>query len=489
MKIVQITCPNCGGQLNIDEEKKKDYCMYCGTPIYLDDEINHVEVDVTEEAGYKFEKGRIKAQEEKIREEREAQIRNEQEAKRLREEQQELRRRIAIEEAKARQERSKKKGPKIIIIILTVVFVVFLLIVFLCCGGMSLFSKLLGAASDQVQTTGTYTNTSPISKKTVTSFVQLNTTFVDELKAKADEEVDNYIFENKTNTSNLKETLLMDKYLGCCFGYDEENGNELFYIYQIKSTCEAIDNVNLRKFIDERPIYIYVGYKNILKDDDGTFDYDEAADFTEIITPDFAAKSIYTTNYNNFCHCGFTYVSDLIDEIEANYAEIEYSSSKEKMIEAGHRETADITFFCDYMAHCGTYDFDGYVDESGMEYDECYTPYYHSAFTDPICLDYHVGTEYNTMTFTYGQRPGNYYKSPDIYVRIIDKDTFDLILETDILGDAQSNTIDVDITDHKNIRIQFVEDRNGAEYLILKDVILSNKEIQEENDVSTNSEF
>jgi hypothetical protein len=489
MRIVQITCPNCGGQLNIDEEKKKDYCKYCGTPIFLDDEINHVEIDVTEEAGYKFEKGRIKAQEEKIQEERDARIRKEQEAKRLREEQKELQRLRVQEEIKAKQERNKKNRPKAIIIILIIVFAVFLLVVFLCCGGMSLFSKLFRTATDQVQTTGMYSNTSKISKKTVTSFVQLNTTFVDELKAKADAEVESYISANAIDTANVKENLVIDKYLGCCFGYDETNGNELFYVYQIQSTCEAIDNVNLRKFIDERPIFIYVGYKNILKDSDNNYDYDEFADFTEIKTPDFTAKSIYNVNLNSFCHNGFPYVSDLIDEIETNYSEIEYSSSKDKMIEEGHRETADITFFSDNTAHCGVWDFSGYVDESGMEYNECYYPYHHFAFTDPVCLDYRVGSEYNTLTFTYGPRTGYYYDTSEVYVRIIDKDTFDVILETDKIVVGQSNTIDVDITNHKNIRIQFVEDKNGIEYLMVKDVILSNKEKQEENDVSTNFEF
>ncbi len=474
MKILKITCPNCGGMLDIDEEKKKNYCKYCGTPIFLDDEIKHVQVDFAEEAGYKFEKGRIKAQEEKIQEEREARIRKEQEAQRQREQKRQKR----LAEDRLRQERYKNNGPKIAFIILSVFFAIIMLTVFLFCGGIGLFAKLMGSALGQGEYTNATTNMNEnqLSKDIVTSFKTIDSGFVDELKAKADEEVENYINVNTINLNKIKETIEVDKYLGCCFGYDETNGNEIFFIYQIKDSNEPIDDVNLRKFTSERPIFYYVGFKNLVRKKDGFYEYDENnIDYPSVNLPDFIGKNIYSTTNYSYAHNGFPYISDLIDEVEGKYANLEYSSSKEDIIKAGHAETRDITFYCDYIGHCTVTNMGGYVDESNTEYNECIMPFMHPIYADPVCMDYRVGTEYNTLTITYGPRPGYYYDDSNVYVRVIDKDTFDVILETDKIAVGQSNTLDVDLTNHKNIRIQFIQEGSRVHYLLAKDVILSNK--------------
>ena len=62
MKLIDTTCPHCGSALKIDPTNKNATCEYCGTALLIDDEVQHVQYDNAEEAGYKFEKGRQRAQ-------------------------------------------------------------------------------------------------------------------------------------------------------------------------------------------------------------------------------------------------------------------------------------------------------------------------------------------------------------------------------------------------------------------------------------------
>lgn len=64
MKLIPLKCPNCGAQLTVDTNKESVYCEHCGTRILIDDEINRLQIDNAEEAGYQFEKGRQRAQSE-----------------------------------------------------------------------------------------------------------------------------------------------------------------------------------------------------------------------------------------------------------------------------------------------------------------------------------------------------------------------------------------------------------------------------------------
>ena len=64
MKLIPLKCPNCGAQLTVDANKESVYCEHCGTRIMIDDEINRLQIDNAEEAGYQFEKGRQRAQSE-----------------------------------------------------------------------------------------------------------------------------------------------------------------------------------------------------------------------------------------------------------------------------------------------------------------------------------------------------------------------------------------------------------------------------------------
>lgn len=62
MKIVSMTCPNCGATLQVDADNNKATCSYCGNSLFIDDEVNHVKIDNPEQVGYDFEKGRQRAQ-------------------------------------------------------------------------------------------------------------------------------------------------------------------------------------------------------------------------------------------------------------------------------------------------------------------------------------------------------------------------------------------------------------------------------------------
>lgn len=62
MKLLQTACPRCGANMRVISEANKAVCDYCGTTVLIDDEIKRIEYTNAEEAGYKFEKGRLRAQ-------------------------------------------------------------------------------------------------------------------------------------------------------------------------------------------------------------------------------------------------------------------------------------------------------------------------------------------------------------------------------------------------------------------------------------------
>lgn len=67
MKLVDTTCPHCGSAIKVDAGNKNAVCEFCGTTFLIDDEVQHIQYDNAEEAGYKFEKGRQRAQAEAFR--------------------------------------------------------------------------------------------------------------------------------------------------------------------------------------------------------------------------------------------------------------------------------------------------------------------------------------------------------------------------------------------------------------------------------------
>ena len=64
MKLIDTTCPKCGANLHIDADRQSAFCEYCGAELLIDDEVQHLQFDNAENAGYAFEKGRQRAQQE-----------------------------------------------------------------------------------------------------------------------------------------------------------------------------------------------------------------------------------------------------------------------------------------------------------------------------------------------------------------------------------------------------------------------------------------
>lgn len=75
MKLVAFTCPGCGAQLSVDLDKKLATCQFCGATFSIDDEAQHIRYDNAEQAGYEFEKGRLRAQAEFAQSQRQGQYR------------------------------------------------------------------------------------------------------------------------------------------------------------------------------------------------------------------------------------------------------------------------------------------------------------------------------------------------------------------------------------------------------------------------------
>lgn len=65
MKMIDLQCPHCGAALHVNNDENLITCKYCGQNFYLDDEVQHVQYDNAEQAGYEFERGRQRAQDER----------------------------------------------------------------------------------------------------------------------------------------------------------------------------------------------------------------------------------------------------------------------------------------------------------------------------------------------------------------------------------------------------------------------------------------
>lgn len=63
MRLVDINCSKCNGQMKVNPDLKKCICIYCGNEMYIDDEIVHHRIENGFSFGYEQEMGRLKAQE------------------------------------------------------------------------------------------------------------------------------------------------------------------------------------------------------------------------------------------------------------------------------------------------------------------------------------------------------------------------------------------------------------------------------------------
>ena len=61
MKLVGVTCPHCGGKLEVTSNSKMVTCDYCNSDFMIDDEVKRIRLADAEQAGYEFERGRQRA--------------------------------------------------------------------------------------------------------------------------------------------------------------------------------------------------------------------------------------------------------------------------------------------------------------------------------------------------------------------------------------------------------------------------------------------
>ena len=64
MRLIELECPNCGAQMQVNAELTQVTCNYCGKTMMIDPEVRSFRYENAEEAGYQFEKGRQRAREE-----------------------------------------------------------------------------------------------------------------------------------------------------------------------------------------------------------------------------------------------------------------------------------------------------------------------------------------------------------------------------------------------------------------------------------------
>ena len=47
MKLVSGRCPNCGGEVQLDESKEKGFCMHCGSSIRVHDAVQKLKIEMS----------------------------------------------------------------------------------------------------------------------------------------------------------------------------------------------------------------------------------------------------------------------------------------------------------------------------------------------------------------------------------------------------------------------------------------------------------
>ena len=79
MRLIKMTCPNCGAELELDAERTQAFCTYCGNKLYIEDDSIRITNRIIDEARLKEAEVRLKELEyQHEREIREETIRKEQ---------------------------------------------------------------------------------------------------------------------------------------------------------------------------------------------------------------------------------------------------------------------------------------------------------------------------------------------------------------------------------------------------------------------------
>lgn len=61
-------------------------------------------------------------------------------------------------------------------------------------------------------------------------------------------------------------------------------------------------------------------------------------------------------------------------------------------------------------------------------------------------------------------------------IQVLDLDTNELLYVTEKVEMGHSQTAEVDITGHDNIRLNFIDENSDYYYIVLKDIVLSEPE-------------
>ena len=64
LRLLQTTCPHCGAPMKVKRTSQQIACEYCGATSVWETNPWQVEYVNTEQAGYEYEKGRIRARKE-----------------------------------------------------------------------------------------------------------------------------------------------------------------------------------------------------------------------------------------------------------------------------------------------------------------------------------------------------------------------------------------------------------------------------------------
>ena len=126
MKLISLTCPNCGAEIEVNTELTKGACNFCGKTFLIEDEILKGK-QFLEQDGYNFEKGRIKAQ----KEEKERIERGEKEVLEKGKKNVELAARKFLTDEKPRIQREKNKKIAINIILIFALIIIIIIVYFI----------------------------------------------------------------------------------------------------------------------------------------------------------------------------------------------------------------------------------------------------------------------------------------------------------------------------------------------------------------------
>ena len=47
MALVSLKCPNCAGDIDLDDSREFGFCMYCGSKVLVTKDVNHINIEMS----------------------------------------------------------------------------------------------------------------------------------------------------------------------------------------------------------------------------------------------------------------------------------------------------------------------------------------------------------------------------------------------------------------------------------------------------------